>query len=278
MKGVCTLAAFCAMAAESVLPFFPHWSRVRLAATCIAAVGVLAFGGQVHFGRTKTSSAGRVPKDSGFGRRPKKVHVILDNLSTHKTAAVKLWLAAHPNVQLHFTPTYSSWLNQVEVWLGNDYPRLHPPGSVPLRAGPEPENHDLHSQLQPPCPALPLDLSQPPKENPCVTYFSYGTLVRGVFLSGSNLNALILPRNFHSPVLRGVEWAKYRPASHRRIAEFIDKRHHDFDGEWSCSGLCKRQTEGLTDGLVVFAHPVLLLENFARFGAIGRANDAVFFH
>jgi hypothetical protein len=48
----------------------------------------------------------------------KKVHVILDNLSAHKTAAVKAWLAEHPNVQLHFTPTYSSWLNQVEIWLG----------------------------------------------------------------------------------------------------------------------------------------------------------------
>lgn len=52
------------------------------------------------------------------GRRRKKVHVILDNLSAHKTAAVKAWVAEHPNVQLHFTPTYSSWLNQVEIWLG----------------------------------------------------------------------------------------------------------------------------------------------------------------
>ena len=49
-------------------------------------------------------------------RRP--VHLILDNLSTHKTAAVRAWLAKHPQVQLHFTPTYSSWLNQVEIWLG----------------------------------------------------------------------------------------------------------------------------------------------------------------
>jgi hypothetical protein len=35
-----------------------------------------------------------------------------------KTTAVKTSLAEHPNVQLHFTPTYSSWLNQVEIWLG----------------------------------------------------------------------------------------------------------------------------------------------------------------
>jgi len=52
------------------------------------------------------------------GRRREKVQVILDNLSAHQTATVKDWLAKHPNVQLHFTPTYSSWLNQVEIWLG----------------------------------------------------------------------------------------------------------------------------------------------------------------
>jgi transposase len=45
-----------------------------------------------------------------------ELHVILDNLSAHKTNAVAAWLAAHPNVHFHFTPTYSSWLNQVELW------------------------------------------------------------------------------------------------------------------------------------------------------------------
>src|SRR5215218_4424610 len=44
------------------------------------------------------------------------VHVVLDNSSTHKTAAVKTWLAAHPRFVLHFTPTSSSWLNLVERW------------------------------------------------------------------------------------------------------------------------------------------------------------------
>jgi transposase len=52
------------------------------------------------------------------GRRRKQIHLILDNLSVHKTAAVRAWLDRHPHVQLHFTPTYSSWLNQVEIWLG----------------------------------------------------------------------------------------------------------------------------------------------------------------
>jgi len=46
----------------------------------------------------------------------REIHVILDNLSAHKTKHVALFLAEHPKVQLHFTPTYSSWLNQVELW------------------------------------------------------------------------------------------------------------------------------------------------------------------
>ena len=50
--------------------------------------------------------------------RHRDLHVILDNLSTHKTSAVATFLAAHPHVHLHFTPTYSSWLNQVELWFG----------------------------------------------------------------------------------------------------------------------------------------------------------------
>jgi transposase len=48
--------------------------------------------------------------------RGKEIHVIADNLSAHKTQRVEQFLADHPNVHLHFTPTYSSWLNQVELW------------------------------------------------------------------------------------------------------------------------------------------------------------------
>lgn len=43
-----------------------------------------------------------------------EIHVVLDNYATHRTAPVKAWLARHPRWHLHFTPTYSSWLNQVE--------------------------------------------------------------------------------------------------------------------------------------------------------------------
>src|SRR6266571_4811927 len=46
------------------------------------------------------------------------VHLICDNLATHKTPAIRDWLARHPRFELHFTPTGSSWINQVERWFG----------------------------------------------------------------------------------------------------------------------------------------------------------------
>jgi putative transposase len=46
------------------------------------------------------------------------VHIIMDNYTTHKHAKVRSWLARRPRYHIHFTPTYSSWLNQVETWFG----------------------------------------------------------------------------------------------------------------------------------------------------------------
>jgi transposase len=48
--------------------------------------------------------------------RGKEIHLIADNLSAHKTKRVEQFLVAHPKVHLHYTPTYSSWLNQIENW------------------------------------------------------------------------------------------------------------------------------------------------------------------
>lgn len=48
--------------------------------------------------------------------RRQQLHVILDNLSAHKSPPVRRWLARHPRVQFHFVPTSSSWLNLVERW------------------------------------------------------------------------------------------------------------------------------------------------------------------
>jgi transposase len=63
----------------------------------------------VEFVRFLEQVVGTCPSDQ-------PVHIILDNLSVHKSAPVQEFLAGHRNVQLHFTPTYSSWLNQVEIW------------------------------------------------------------------------------------------------------------------------------------------------------------------
>jgi len=47
-----------------------------------------------------------------------EIHVICDNVSSHKTDLVAAFLARHPRFQIHYTPTYSSWLSQVENWFG----------------------------------------------------------------------------------------------------------------------------------------------------------------
>jgi transposase len=65
----------------------------------------------VEFKKFLATIDSRVPADLD-------VHLICDNLSTHKTAAIERWLTAHPRFHLHFTPTSSSWLNQVERWFG----------------------------------------------------------------------------------------------------------------------------------------------------------------
>ena len=56
--------------------------------------------------------------DQVVAPQPKRreIPVICDNRSAHKTPLVHAWLAAHPRVTMHYTPTYSSWLNQVELW------------------------------------------------------------------------------------------------------------------------------------------------------------------
>jgi transposase len=53
----------------------------------------------------------RVPTD-------KDIHIILDNYGTHKAPIIKNWLAKRPRYHFHFTPTHSSWINQIERWFG----------------------------------------------------------------------------------------------------------------------------------------------------------------
>lgn len=54
------------------------------------------------------------PAASASVPRSKKIHLIIDNLQTHKHPNVKRWLARHQRFHIHFTPTSSSWLNMVE--------------------------------------------------------------------------------------------------------------------------------------------------------------------
>jgi len=55
------------------------------------------------------------PGEPGGGPHVLEIHIVADNYATHKTPAVQQWLAKHPRFHVHFTPTSSSWLNQVAL-------------------------------------------------------------------------------------------------------------------------------------------------------------------
>jgi transposase len=109
-----------------------HWSTRKLAKVMGVSHGLIAPGvapSGTPAASTRALPAVRRPgfRAEGGGHpflqsivdtqpRRREIHVIVDNLSAHKTKRVQALLEAHPRVQLHFTPTYSSWLNQVELW------------------------------------------------------------------------------------------------------------------------------------------------------------------
>ena len=62
----------------------------------------------------KRTAPGSAPAPQ-TGRRALDLHVIVDNLNTHKPKHDR-WRARHPNVHFHYTPTHASWLNQIECW------------------------------------------------------------------------------------------------------------------------------------------------------------------
>lgn len=95
---------------------FSHCYKRHGTTTLLAALDVLT--GQVqtgHYPRRRRREFLDFMNDVLAAHPGKEVHVVLDNLNTHKPKRDR-WLKAHPNVHLHFTPTYSSWLNQVECW------------------------------------------------------------------------------------------------------------------------------------------------------------------
>ena len=81
---------------------------------------------EVGTGRVTTDTRERHTGDDflAFMRRVARaypegeLHVVLDNVSTHSTPEVRAWLARHPRITFHFTPTSASWMNQVETWFG----------------------------------------------------------------------------------------------------------------------------------------------------------------
>ncbi len=73
-------------------------------------------GYRIHHRRILAPTASRVSRLHEPHRgHPRRLHIILDNLNTHKPKNDR-WLQRHANIHFHYTPTYSSWMNQVEVW------------------------------------------------------------------------------------------------------------------------------------------------------------------
>ena len=64
--------------------------------------------------------------------KDKVIHLIMDNLSAHKTAEVQHWFERHLCWTTHFTPTHGSWLNQVELWFGILSKALNPTFAQPI--------------------------------------------------------------------------------------------------------------------------------------------------
>jgi transposase len=95
---------------------FSHCYKRHGTTTLFAALDVAT--GQVitgHYGRRRRREFLDFMNDVVAGNAGKQIHVVLDNLNPHKPKRDR-WLRMHPNVHLHFTPTYSCWLNQVECW------------------------------------------------------------------------------------------------------------------------------------------------------------------
>jgi len=95
---------------------FSHCYKRHGTTTLFAALDVLT--GEVktaHYARRRRREFLDFMNDVVADNADRQIHVILDNLNTHKPKRDR-WLKLHPNVHLHFIPTYSSWLNQVECW------------------------------------------------------------------------------------------------------------------------------------------------------------------
>lgn len=95
---------------------FSHGYKRHGTTTLFAALDVIT--GQVkagHYARRRRREFLDFMNQIVAENPNQEIHVILDNLNTHKPKRDR-WLALHPRVHMHYTPTHSSWLNQVECW------------------------------------------------------------------------------------------------------------------------------------------------------------------
>ena len=77
------------------------------------------------------------------------VHLVLDNVATHKTPMIKRWLHAHPRFTFHFTPTYASWMNLVERWFSELTTKWIRRGTHrSVKELTESINHELHGTIE----------------------------------------------------------------------------------------------------------------------------------
>ena len=85
------------------------------------------------------------------------LHIVCDNYGTHTHPDVRAWLARHPRITLHFTPTSGSWLNMVEVFFGIITRQAIRRGSFTSVEDLIAAIEDLHRRLERPLPPLHLD-------------------------------------------------------------------------------------------------------------------------
>lgn len=76
------------------------------------------------------------------------IHLVMDNYGTHKTPAIRNWLARHPRFHVHFTPTSASWLNQVERSFATLTQGVHPPRHPSLNPSTRASHKALHQDQQ----------------------------------------------------------------------------------------------------------------------------------
>lgn len=121
------------------------------------------------------------------GAPDEQVHVILDSVSTHKTKLVEAFLDEHPNVTLHFTPTYSLWLNQVEFWFSKVQRDVLSRGIFTSTADLARKPRAVHRRLRAGCEAL------PPGSGPTPRGVSpMGNFLQGQTTSGEPLGLYVL--------------------------------------------------------------------------------------